>query len=327
MQRYFVYAFLACVVFSVGCRPPQGVKDAWKETKYYYNTYLNTPATLNMDDTGGLEEYQAELGAAIAEFDYRLSELERTMQNSDRSPDGNWVTRMSSRFPWLSGIALTDETGYPHAQVTRSQKPFDVTPLLEEDPKQLLKDLRGGVVQTAYGPEIYLGNPVYSGTDFKGLIVVYFDPRGLLAQASDPGKVMIASPDGIIWPGIYDAESTPVAAINWGEVVADSSYGTVSNATGKFYWVTRYLGNLPLIYAIKIDGEFPERRENMAGLSVGVAHALGAVQLGMPAPPPEQAYAPEEVGNIGSPNVAPDAPPQGSPVRSEPGTEGAALEG
>lgn len=324
MQRYFVYAFCACVIFALGCRPPQYVKDAWKSTQSYYKTYLNTPATLDMGDTGGLEEYQAELGAAIAGFDASLSELERVMANSDRSPDPSWVGRMSSRFPWISGIALTDEFGYAHANINREYpKPFDVGTMLETDPKQLLKDLRAYAQFSDLGPELYLGNPMYRGEEFRGLIVVHFDPRALLARTADPARFMIASSEGIIWPGLYDADSTPVAAINWGEVVLDSSHGTVSNANGTFYWVARYFGNLPLVYAVKVSGEFPERLENMAGLSEATSRVLGAVNIGHQSSP--QRYEPQDLGNIGAPNVAPNAPILGAPAPAAPRPAGAPL--
>jgi hypothetical protein len=100
----------------------------------------------------------------------------------------------------------------------------------------------------------------------------------------------------------------------------------VSSAEGTFYWVTRYLGNLPLIYAVKIEGDFPERIENMAGLSVAASYALGNVSISMPESAPENDRAPGEVGNIGAPSVAPDAPPYGTPVRPYPGADDAALD-
>ncbi len=318
MRRFFV-CFFCCLflVFGSGCRTPQSVKNVWKETKYYYYTYLNTPVTLNFEDQGDSEEYQQTLASAVSEFDMRIGDLERVLQNSDKNPDAAWLARMTERFPWLSGLALTDASGNAGAKLPMDYpKPFDVLPLLEEDPKQQIKDLRAFVQQTPQGPEIYLDNPVYLGGDFRGLVVVHFDPRVLIGQVTNPGVFMLAGPDGIIWPGMFDAEATPVAAINWGEVVKDQSYGTVSNEQGTFYWVARYLGNLPLVYAVKVSGEFPERLENMAGLTEALPFALGKLDLRdiqLDSGETGEDLSPGEVGNIGSPDVSPESPLRGEP--------------
>ena len=349
MHRYIVLTCMAVLVFATGCRAPQTVKNAWKDTRSYYRAYLNTPATLNLEDKGDCEEYQVALGAAVSEFDFQLQELERVLQNSDRNPDPVWVGKMTKRFPWLSGLALTDDIGEPKAQVPADYpKPFEATSLAKVDTKQHLKDLRAFVQEDPLGPEIYIGNPVYAGSDFRGVIVAHFDPRVLIARTADPGKFMLASPQGIIWPGLYEAESTPIAAIEWGEVVKDRSYGTVSNANGTFYWVARYVGNLPLIYAVKVKGDFPKNTENLSALVTANSFALGAVTIAgaensspVPQPPrmPQEDTVPVlqprsmdrgaparqardddhsgmegDVGNIGKPNVAPNAPVAGAVV-------------
>lgn len=279
MHRYFLVLIVASL-FLAGCRTPQTIKDAWKGTRSYYYEYLNTPARLDLDDKGDALDYQAQLGAAIADFDLQLRELEKVMQNSDRRPDAEWVTSMTARFPWLSGIALTDEEGIPRARIPIDfPKPFEIGNLTEVDEKQQLKDLRAFVQYYDLGPEIYLGNPVYVGADFRGVITVHFDPRVLLSRTGDPAKVMIAGPGGVIWPGAYDAAATPVAGVSWGEIVTKDYAGLVRNELGTFYWVCRYLGNLPLIYAIKVDGEFPQAEDNMRGLADANAFALGRVDF------------------------------------------------
>lgn len=322
MHRYFLVLIVASL-FLAGCRTPQTIKDAWKGTRSYYYEYLNTPAQLDLADKGDAQEYQAQLGAAIAEFDLQLRELEKAMQNSDRRPDAEWVTAMTTRFPWISGIALTDEDGIPRAKVPGAfPKPFEIGNLTEVDEKQQLKDLRAFVQEHDLGPEIYLGNPVYTGADFRGVITVHFDPRVLLSRTGDPAKVMIAGPGGVIWPGSYDAPATPVAGVDWAEVVKNDYAGLVKNELGTFYWVCRYLGNLPLIYAVKVEGDFPLADENMRGLAEANAFAIGRVDFSQlqtrpdtPAPgsavrdtPPAPSEAPVEITPDGanSPLAAPE---------------------
>lgn len=279
MHRSIFLLVFVCISL-IGCKTPQTVKDAWKGTRSYYYEYLNTPARLNMDDRGNILDYQAELGGAIGEFDLQLQELEKALQNSDRRPDADWVTSMTTRFPWLSGIALTDEEGIPRAKVPQVfPKEFEIGNLLEVDPKQQLKDLRGFVRMYPLGPELYVGNPVYTGADFRGVIVMHFDPRVLLSRTGDPSRVVIAGPEGILWPGMYDAESLPLAGINWAEKVKSEYAGTVQNELGTFYWISRYVGNLPLIYAVRVQGDFPLDENNLRGLADANAYAIGRVDF------------------------------------------------
>ena len=314
MLRYFFVMAVVGSFMLTGCRAPQTVKDAWKGTKGYYYEYLNTPARLNMDDRGDILDYQAALGTAVSDFDMRLQELERVLQNSDRNPDAAWVTSITTRFPWLSGVALTDDTGTPRAKVPPVfPKPFEIGNLLDVDPKQQLKDLRAFVQSSDLGAEVYVGNPVYIGADFRGVIIVHFDPRALLARTGDPGKLVIAGPDGIIWPGLYEASSIPVANINWAEEVKQNTSGVVKNDLGAFYWVCRYIGNLPLIYAIRIQGEFPLNENNMHGIAEANSFAIGPVNFASMQPPqmPESMEMPAEVtpdGNL-SPLTAPGSTP------------------
>lgn len=279
MHRYFLILIIASLSL-VGCRTPQTIKDAWKSSRSYYYEYLNTPAELDLDDKGKALDYQSQLGAAIAEFDLQLQELEKAMHNSDHRPDAEWVASMTMRFPWLSGIALTDDYGIPHAKIpVEFPKSFEIGSLLEVDPKQQLKDLRAFVQMHDLGPEIYIGNPVYMGADFRGVITVHFDPRVLLARTGDPAKIMIAGADGVLWPGMYDAAATPVAGTNWGELVKEKHSGLVRNELGTFYWVTRYIGNLPLVYAVKVEGDFPVNENNMRSLVEANAFAVGRISI------------------------------------------------
>ena len=321
MHRYFFLMVAACILLLTGCRTPQTVKDAWKGTRSYYYEYLNTPAKLNLDDKGNISDYEAALGAAIADFDLRLQELERALENSDQNPDAAWVSTMTARFPWLSGVALTDETGYPRAKLPQVYaKSFEIGSLLEVDPKQQIKDLRAFVQEDPLGPEIYVGNPVYIGADFRGVITVHFDPRALLARTADAAHVMLIGPNGVLWPGIYDVAATPVADVNWAERLKKDISGIERNDLGAFYWICRYIGNLPLVYAIRIEGDFPLNEDNMQGLAVANSYTLGPVDISMLQPQQQEAT------DLGLPPIEMEQGGQNSPL-TEPVPAPATQEG
>lgn len=253
MYRLLYLFLMVLSLSSMACSQSQMIKDSWKFTTRQYRSYLNTPAALNLEDKGSCEVYELALGEAVVNVDAELQRLVRAMENSDHNPDQSWVMTMMGRFPWLSGVALVDKTGALVAQYPEYfNKSFDVSPLLEPDPKQRMGDLRAYVQRSENGPEIYIANPVYGSEDLRGLIVSYFDPRALVTMSSDPGRFVLASPSGIIWPGQYGAGSV-IGSQDWEEVLRKKSCGVIGDSKSGFFWTTRYVGNLPLVYATPVS--------------------------------------------------------------------------
>ena len=255
MQRSFLILLTVVALAGSACGHSQTVKDSWKFTKRQYTNYLNTPATLDREDKGSCEVYELALGEAVLNIDNELQRLVRAMENSDHNPDQSWVMNMVGRFPWISGVALVDKSGALVAQYPEHfTKPFDVTPLLEADPKQRPGDLRAYAQMSDAGPEIYIANPVYGAgaESLRGLIICYFDPRVLVTMTNDPGSFALASPVGLLWPGQYGTGSV-VAAQDWAEALRKKSCGIIGDDKSGFFWTTRYIGNLPIVYAMPVS--------------------------------------------------------------------------
>lgn len=254
VQRVFLLVLAAMLGFAaVGCGKSQTVKDSWKFTTRQYRAYLNTPASVDLSDKGSCEMYELALGEAVLGMDMELQKLIRAMENSDHNPDQNWVMSMMGRFPWLSGVALADGTGAIVAQYPEVfAKTFDITPLLEADPKQRPGALRAyAKPDDSNGAEIYLANPVFGGEEMRGLIVAHFDARTLATLSGDPGSFIIGSPAGVLWPGNYGGAGMSLGgAADWEALLKQKSCGLVGDKGSQFFWTTRYLGNLPLVYAM-----------------------------------------------------------------------------
>lgn len=289
MSRLFLLCLLSCSVFWTGCSTNQTAKDAWKYTKRQYYSYVNTPATIDMDDTGSAKSFQLALSEHIMEVDRRMERLIRKMENSDISPDQRWVIDMVSEFPWLSGVALVDETGqmmshYP----AEPMKPFDATPLLEEDPKQNITNLRSYLQDTALGPEMYIAKPVYTDGVFRGLVVAHFDPSVLLQECPiDPNQIAIVCPQGPIWTGSNVGGS--LAGHDWSDELTRRTSGYHNDV----YWTTRYFGNLPVIYGISTSAT-PSHEGKAAGEGSAVKSDGASAPVPVETVEPEQESQPEE---------------------------------
>ena len=261
LKSYVRYIFLLVFTASLvtGCSSYQPTKNVWKSTKSFWNTYVSPPATVDFEEKGNLSPQALSLTHSMMGIDVELTRLERVMLNADKPPTREWLSSFLTSFPWISGFAGVKYDGTILGQEPANPvKPLDFIPLLYEDKKQNSRALRADVQNSPYGPEVLLASPLYDGVDFLGVVVANFDMRSLMQYSQTPQDVVILSPQALLWPGKYDFASTPLAGVNWDEVVTKSASGTCSNVNGKFYYNVRYLGNVPLIFAVAESGNFPQ---------------------------------------------------------------------
>ena len=259
MHKKFLPFLMICSLCLMGCSSYQPTKNAWKSTKSFWNTYFNQPAKVDYDEKGNLSPQALELSNSMIGIDVEFTKFERAMMNADKPPTKEWVQTFFNSFPWIGGFAGVKNDGTILGQEPETPlKELDFIPLLYEDKKQNSRALRGDVQYTPLGPEVLVATPLYDSTEFKGVVVAHFDMRSLMQYSSSPENIVILTPQALLWPGKYDFASTPLAGVNWDEVVAKNSSGTCSNANGSFYFMIRYLGNIPLVFAVAEKGNFAE---------------------------------------------------------------------
>ncbi len=256
----------ALMLGSVGCSYNQTTKNVWKDTKSFWYSNVNVPATVDYDDTGSLDEYEEKLSLSMVGIDTQLTALEKIMSNADKPPTQESIGMLFSRFPWLSGLSGIKSDGTLLGQVPGPPiKALDFYPILEEDSKQSNRALRGYVQDTAMGPEVFFAAPLYDAHSFLGVVTVYFDMRALLSYSATPEELIILAPNALLWAGKYNFASTPMAGVPWDTLVLEKTSGTASNEAGTFYWTVRYIGNVPLIFAVAAEGTFGETENPRTG--------------------------------------------------------------
>ncbi len=288
MQRKIVgIMLLLCIMVGLGCSSNQTLKNVWKGTRSFWYSTVNVPASIDYDDSGSLDKYEELLARSVVGIDKELIDLEKTMNNADRLPTPQWIRGLLTRYTWLSGITIIKDDTTMVAQIPGPPiKSLDFHPLFNEDPKQNRRALRGYVQDTPMGPEILLAMPVYDAQTFRGLVSVYFDIRNLLNFSESPDDLIIIAPNAILWSGKYNFAGTPMAGIHWDTILLEANSGTVTNPAGTFYWSIRYLGNVPLIFAVPVKGSFGENTPTRNGPTSEGPFAE-VKPLKMPPPPPE----------------------------------------
>ena len=141
MRIRFVSTAALAAVASFGLILPLsgcGLTDtqAWKSSRRFYYAHVNTPAKLDLSDPAGLSRADSRLASRLMAVDEQLTGLERALEALGTVPDQAAVDELLRRFPWLSGLTLTDAAGAViAAEPAMSLKQLDSTPLLEPAPE------------------------------------------------------------------------------------------------------------------------------------------------------------------------------------------------
>lgn len=336
MFKYFAHSFALLLLLTGlwGCSAYQPTKNVWKTTKGLWNTYVSPAAAVDYEEKGSLSAAAKALSLSMLGVDKELGRLERMMQNADKPPTKQWLSNFLQAFPWVNGFVGVKYDGTILGQEPPdSLKELDFNGLLYEDKKQNSRALRADVQPSPLGPEIMLAAPLYDGVDFLGIVVTYFDMRSLMQFAQNPEDMVILCPSALLWPGKYDFAATPLAGTNWNEVVTKSTAGTCTNANGSFFYMVRYLGNLPLIFAIPEKGDFPQGNGNLEqGFAIFPAGREKLPPPPLPERKPESKNKYDSFGLSGEPEEetsgsatqaaesVPEAeqPPHGQPERTRP---------
>lgn len=249
--RFSFLGLLALLLASIlGC---QTAHEAYKTTKGFYHTYVNKPASLDTENRTVLEDPDQRLVHRVMTIDEELSKLEKALDALAMPPNTQTANELLRRFPWLSGLALVAPDGTLGATIPPVLlKQVDYAPLLEVAPKSLPRDLRASVQDTPLGPEILLARPFLQEDNLQVLLVASFDFRALLPFASSPSDLIVRSPDVLIWSGDLDYATTPLADIKWPEYLREETDGTLRKDGQTILWMTRYIGQLPLVFATSI---------------------------------------------------------------------------
>lgn len=239
-------AALCCLTFLTGCST---MKTSWRSTKKWYHKYVNTNPTIDLTNEGISDKALQRLAALLMPVDERLMQMSRALGCQDTPPDAEWPQQMLTNFSWLTSVTVLDTSGSVRSQVPSvSMRPPNFAPLLELADRYKLRQL-GAVVQSdEFGTVVMVAAPYFDKNEWAGLVVASFDPRTLLRFSPDPDALIVLSSDGTIWPGGASHGGEGVSGLKWEELLKSSVQGEMSVGGGTLVWLSRYLGQLHVIY-------------------------------------------------------------------------------
>lgn len=237
----------------------QTTKDYWKTTKGYYYEYLNKSATVDMDDISIYSTGEGYLAETLPPVERVLEYFERTLYSLEKAPSDNWVYAFVQRFPWIEGVALIDIDGkVVHQWPSTGLKEHDYSFIQEDTANPEVRHLIGHATDSDLGPHVYVATQILEKAQPAGHFVVHFDPRALFSHVEGSKEFMVVAPGALLWPGMFQVDSTPVADVDWKERTNSSLSGKISNSNGTFAWYTIMVGTLHMVFAAPDEGSFPE---------------------------------------------------------------------
>ncbi|MCK9239246.1 hypothetical protein [Desulfocurvus sp.] len=251
MKRFSVFFALAAALASLaGCETMDKTWTATKQTTQgYYKEYLNTDPTIDYEarDWTSSEGKLADLFAPVDKPLYRLS---IALNRQDAFPEDAWVEALLAANPWLSGLAVATLGGEVVLQRPETAlKPLNLAPALAYGQALADRRLRAYVDMTPLGPEIYLATGMFRGNELVGAITAHFDIRNVIEASPEPGALVVATPEDLIWAGSDDAAARAVSAQPWAEILAERSFGRFVAEGREYIWLCRFLGDHKIIYA------------------------------------------------------------------------------
>lgn len=243
-----VLALLLCSL--VGCST---MRTAWDKTTEAYETYVDPKPEIDLERRPGLSRPEQILATQFSLMDQQLEEALRTLAPQDRFPPPEWFTSFLERFPWMTAALAVDDQGRTLASHPETPlKTIDPEPLLEGEWSMFQRGLQGFVQETPLGPEVIIAGPFFRDGIWQGLIIVHFDPRALVNLATAADRLVLLTPETLLWSGIDQDTTRQIMEEPWERILQDRVHGRKSAELDTVRWLSRPIGALQLIYALAL---------------------------------------------------------------------------
>ncbi len=246
MNKFFSTAFLCVLLISLS-----GCAKTWHATKNFYNTYIDPPATYEMNDEHLLTGTDEVLASNLMLIGTELSSFRLTISNLQLPPTGADVDSLLLQFPWIDGITLINELGYVTGALPTTYPSYiDFSSLLSYEGED--KRATRVIVQKSYDVNTMLvGIPAFDNNgNLMGVFIVYFNLAEFFEYMEMSPYVFVLAKNEPVWFGTHNIDETPLAGVDFVKKVSSKSDGKVSNEYGKAEWINYYFYDFPIIFAI-----------------------------------------------------------------------------
>lgn len=259
-MHHWLALLLCTVLFGTqlpGCSSVNKTVDRSLEvTTGAYKKYINRDPSVDLEQGVGCSSDEFTAARTFMPVDSELGRLVRVQFDKDTYPPENWMGMVLDQFTWLNGVMVTDTQGDVLAKrPSASIKSPDMQLVLKQDIAWTHGTIHWFLQENDLGPEFVLVSPFFKDNEWQGLIVSHFDFRSLAGLSPNPQSMMAFSPGSMLWTGRHSDLEAEILSRDWDGLLKDKVQGRLELDNGSFLWLTRYIGEKPLIYAVKCMGE------------------------------------------------------------------------
>ena len=261
MRKRVVLALLGLVLFAAsGC---DTVKPYVKSTKRVYKQYVNVDPTIDLTDTGVSDPSLRKLAALFAPVDEKLEFMLRALSSQDLPPTRDWAQNFLNTFPWVSGVTVLDDTGKVVSRLAPySLKTVDYEPLMGLEKLYKARKMGAAISSSELGADVLVGKPLFVDSDYKGILVVQFDPGSLARYSPEPGQLIMVAPGAVLWAGDDPGAAQSLAQQSWKSILKGNVAGEMRLGT-RYFWQSRYIGQERIVYAVS-EAPAPQKQAKAA---------------------------------------------------------------
>lgn len=233
--------------------------QVWEKTKAMYRGTL-FPAQVDVKAEDGMSQEIRYLARLVTPVDTQLEELVRKTQQIGNASEQD-LQALFSNFSWLNGVGAYSSSGQLVHQVPAQ-------PVKNISPQAELENFSPGadglylyVEEQDLGPELCLVKPIDNAGQVAAYVVVHFDPRTLFSRSPVPENLVVIQNGKILWSGMENGVNQGLADKDWEGMLQSEVQGDLVVHEHSFVWLSRYVGQDPLIYVVKMAGSNPRQKE------------------------------------------------------------------
>ncbi|MCF8104085.1 MAG: hypothetical protein K9K64_01255 [Desulfohalobiaceae bacterium] len=241
-----IFGCLLLGLLLAACNPLETTKKIYRGRAF--------PAKVDFEQGTGLKEKEQKLAQALSGTDEKIERLRLALERQGSPPSLQWMQGTVRSMPWLNGLRVLDSQGremrrYPETQV----KQLDLQDIHEEISNSDSRQMRLLSLETPFGREVCLVKPFFYQESHQGLLLAHFDFRTLLPAGPQSNEVMVFFPGKPLWSGNYGRIARELSLQDWNSLLAKNIHGQITIEKKTFYWLVRYVGIDPLVYAVAIE--------------------------------------------------------------------------
>ncbi|MFO7875246.1 MAG: hypothetical protein R6U55_01510 [Desulfovermiculus sp.] len=244
LTRSYIFISLVFILGLTSCQ-------AWEKTKTIYRGAV-FPAHIDVGAEPDVGEDVQRLAHVVTPVDLKLEELARSMQRVEETSMQE-AQALSSRFSWLNGVAALSPSGEILHQVpSQPIKEITFQEILDKRPSQEA-GLYLEVLDQDLGPELCVVKSLHNGNQVTGHVVAHFDPRTLFKQGPGSQTLLVLAQGDVLWSGVESAKEEKIQEKDWSKMLESKVQGDFDLENEKFVWLSRYVGESPLVYVTHVE--------------------------------------------------------------------------